>query len=432
LRAKRLPEVQLGDAFCGYASFCIAIKKLVGNMGLHKYGKLGNDRLKQDIGQNKQVVLADDKETRSQLFKLSIINIDKGIIARFYDNAFYELRKDSNLNLAQEVLGHLACLFPKNLRGNELTQELFGCNAQELHENPRKCSLITAKGYLVVELLKWGLLSEQSAIDEATKRSLADKEKTDRSNNNLKKQANSFGFQCHNVAPDGNCFFNAVVDQLKRMDTVAYQTITSQQLREMAVQHLLDHFGSYKESIDEDPNVFMGKIIQGGEWADHVIIQALSRALNVTFVLILSNSADPTIVRRNDSARTIYLGYEVGWHYQSLIVDTALNPTKNIRDFIQRTGIDTFKSTAMQPESAQFSAVSASATMSTAAAITTTSNQANLARKQGVFTGKVELPSQEEIQLNYALAESRALGVTSNDDDDVQQQEDGKSFGSGN
>jgi cytochrome P450 len=277
----------------------------------------------------------------------------------------------------------------------------------------------------------WELLSEPSAIDKATKRSLVDKEKTDRSNNNLKNQANNFGFQCHNVAPDGNCFFNAVVDQLKRMDVAAYQAITSQQLREMAVQHLLDHFGSYKELIGEDYNFFMGKIMQAGEWADHIIIQALSRVLNVTFVIIRSDSADPTIVRRNDSARTIYLGYEVGWHYQSLVVDnTLIPPAKNISDFIQRADVDTFNAAVASTPSSMMPATSATSSSVTA----NTSTQASRAGKHGIFKGKVELPSQEEIQLNYAVAESRALGVTSNDDDDgdVQQQEDGKSFGSGN
>jgi hypothetical protein len=238
--------------------------------------------------------------------------------------------------------------------------------------------------------------------------------------NSLVAQANTFGFQCQNVPGDGNCFFHAVLDQLKRTDSECHAA-TVEDLRERAVQHILDHFVRYEKSIGEDPNVFMGKIMQGGEWADHLIIQALSRALNITIVIIRSDAANPIIIRGNDSAKTIYLGYEVGWHYQSLVINSALIPVNNISEFIQRTDIDTFNAVETQP--AQFSVISTSVATPTVTASAGTSSQATLVGKQGIFKAKVELPSQKEAQFNYALVESRkevASRVNRQTDDDDQ------------
>ena len=53
-------------------------------------------------------------------------------------------------------------------------------------------------------------------------------------------------------------------------------------------------------------------------WADAVMITALANVLNVTLVLVRSDHDKPTIIKQPNAKAELYLGYEVGNHYQSL------------------------------------------------------------------------------------------------------------------
>jgi hypothetical protein len=187
----------------------------------------------------------------------------------------------------------------------------------------------------------------QWELNQAIERSLIDakakKEKTVQTNNNLEANANRYGHRCKDVPGDGNCFFHAILDQLQRIDPIAYHATTTKELRERTTQHVFDHFDLYRDAIDDDPNIFMSKIVQDRVWADHIMILALSRTLNMTLVIIRDDGADPTVIRQNDSEKIIYLGYQVGVHYQSLVFDRRLNkPMDTINEHIENESIDNF------------------------------------------------------------------------------------------
>jgi hypothetical protein len=157
----------------------------------------------------------------------------------------------------------------------------------------------------------------------------------------LKREAMHFGFECQNVGKDGNCFFHAVADQLMRYLSVQYSV---QCLREIAATHIVEHIEEYEEFIGSDPNTYCSKILEDRTWADHLIVQALGRVLNVTITVINSDGTKPIIFRRAKPTATLYLGYEVGNHYQSLIKNKEFVHTVkgNIAEEIQKAEIDTF------------------------------------------------------------------------------------------
>ena len=232
-------------------------------------------------------------------------------------------------------------------------------NFSESSNNSSSSQDATKITYLTNELLKFlsskkgGLsnqLIEEAELQEGINRSLADQEKITKAMSNLNKEAASYGFICHEAGGGGDCFFHAVLDQLKRKNIVTYRDVS--ELRAVAVNHLLMHFEHYKPFLHQDDdidrevneNVFVEKIMRGGEWADNIIILALSRALNLTLVIIRSDRAAPTIIRQPNSIPIIYLGYQVGVHYQSLVVDETSHNSdkKNINNFIENTAVDTF------------------------------------------------------------------------------------------
>jgi hypothetical protein len=157
----------------------------------------------------------------------------------------------------------------------------------------------------------------------------------------LRQQANQFGFTLKDVDRDGNCFFHAALDQLKRLNMHIDET--PQTLREKAVKHILDNQSAYKDFIDEDFESFIAKINQSGEWVDHIIILALSRAMNLNIAVIRSDHNPPNIFKREREGAFIYLGYEVGVHYQSLLRLNNHPAQQDIQNYIDRADLDTFK-----------------------------------------------------------------------------------------
>lgn len=158
--------------------------------------------------------------------------------------------------------------------------------------------------------------------------------------NKLKQQAKEFGFKCIPTQSDGNCFFYAILDQLKICKYPNADQLDAIKLRQRAVQYIIDNLDLYKDFIGVDLSEFILKISKGGAWADHVIIQALSRALNINIVMIRDDGADPTIIKQLNAICTVYLGYEVEWHYQSLHKDPAVKPQKDIETYLSEAEID--------------------------------------------------------------------------------------------
>lgn len=132
----------------------------------------------------------------------------------------------------------------------------------------------------------------------------------------LASEAKKWGLTCKDMKHDGNCFFHAIADQLNLRTNNKSETYET--LREKAINQLLIKPDTYKNFIDDDFNKFIHKNIQNRTWADDVMITALSRALNVTIVILRSDHASPTIIKQQKPGAVLYIGYEVGSHYQSM------------------------------------------------------------------------------------------------------------------
>jgi hypothetical protein len=156
----------------------------------------------------------------------------------------------------------------------------------------------------------------------------------------LKLESRNFGFKCHNVEEDGNCFFHAVLEQLHRVNHPKHH-FSNAAIKEQSVQFIIDHIEDFCDFFGEEPNGFIDKIAEPGEWADHPIILACAYILNINIAIIRSDGADPTIIRLPQATHTIYLGYEVGLHYQSLERDETIVPTKNIKQFFTDAEVNT-------------------------------------------------------------------------------------------
>lgn len=158
----------------------------------------------------------------------------------------------------------------------------------------------------------------------------------------LAKEAKKWGFECQDVAMDGNCFFTAVVEQLKTKTDVDCSDLTHQEIRTQTVDHLSEYMDQYYEFINEDPEEFLNTMQEAGTWADHIVILAFSRKFNVNIVLIKSNGTDPQIFKQPHPQATLYLGYIVELHYQSLCHRPDWVADQSIATKIQQAELDPF------------------------------------------------------------------------------------------
>jgi hypothetical protein len=168
----------------------------------------------------------------------------------------------------------------------------------------------------------------------------------------LEKEATRFGYRLHDVSRDGNCFFHAVAHQLNRQkDDFEY---THEELRESAIRELCNDPERYKEFCDEDTDGGIEQMIlnsiESGSWErmSEVVPIALSRAMNISLVILRSDNADPTIYRRppnfDGTERPIaYIANEVDWHFQSLEALEGEEAKKNrdvLKELFNKTEVD--------------------------------------------------------------------------------------------
>jgi hypothetical protein len=129
---------------------------------------------------------------------------------------------------------------------------------------------------------------------------------------------NQWGMKIADVSGDGNCFFHAVAAQLQLIR--GEEVINHQKLRTFAIYYIRHHRVEFQDFIiDETIEAYLDRMSRNREWADHNIIQALSRELRINIVIIGSNHIDkPIVVGAIEYERTIYLGHIVELHYVSL------------------------------------------------------------------------------------------------------------------
>lgn len=144
---------------------------------------------------------------------------------------------------------------------------------------------------------------------------------------NLGLAVSKYGFKEIDVPGNGDCFYLAVLNQFMLAENTHLQLTEEnvELLRAKVVSHIMSHPGIYDaikpvepkqyESLDD----YCADILEMGNWADYPEVMAISRLLNITLVLVTSNSEKPIVViRQQEPAAVLYLGYEEGLHYQSL------------------------------------------------------------------------------------------------------------------
>jgi len=132
---KKIPMIKIGDALCGYAAFRTALKRLTGNIGLHKYA--GNSKqFIQDLLETNTQKINEDTAVRRQLFCLSRPDLDKKIIADFCSKAIEFTKTMQEKTESFRIMSALVHSIPSNVLGAKLTFELFGCTLEELYNNP--------------------------------------------------------------------------------------------------------------------------------------------------------------------------------------------------------------------------------------------------------------------------------------------------------
>ncbi|XP_052804389.1 uncharacterized protein LOC128234279 isoform X2 [Mya arenaria] len=135
------------------------------------------------------------------------------------------------------------------------------------------------------------------------------------------------------VYPDGNCAYAAIIDQLRVRGDFRYTVKT---LRQAAVQFLRDNPNAEDDTPlalflthEETWDAYLARMSQDGEWGDHMTLNAICNALNMTLVIYggYSGQAETRLVpltakhANTDTANPfpeIFLGHINESHYISL------------------------------------------------------------------------------------------------------------------
>lgn len=136
----------------------------------------------------------------------------------------------------------------------------------------------------------------------------------------LAARVNQYGLALKDVDGDGNCFFYAVLDQLKtRCPHLLEPGDDHNSLRAKATQELINSIERGDFAGFSNPEEIVIKLSENNEWADGIAIEMLAKALQVTIVLINSSGRSPTTKIDRGNRSVLYLGYHVGVHFESAI-----------------------------------------------------------------------------------------------------------------
>ncbi|PJD90603.1 MAG: hypothetical protein CK424_07945 [Legionella sp.] len=161
--------------------------------------------------------------------------------------------------------------------------------------------------------------------------------------------AKQYGFDCVETEGGGACFFHAVIYQLIRQKHPAalinnqlYHTAFT--LRHIAIKHITQHPDYYKLSLDNhDVLQYIDQAKKPEYWADHQLILALSRALNISIVILSTKQPDPIIIKPTTSTTIIFLVNHDNMHFESLVKNQEHKHITSIETLINKASSDGFQ-----------------------------------------------------------------------------------------
>ncbi|XP_062622180.1 uncharacterized protein LOC134283718 [Saccostrea cucullata] len=137
--------------------------------------------------------------------------------------------------------------------------------------------------------------------------------------------AKNNNFVVHNVVPDGNCMFAAIVDQLEINGDCSF---SSKSLRQACVEHLKNHPESddgthYEMFMDgESWSNYLDRMTQEGQWGDHLMLQAISQVTQRNIEVLHAGEKEEitkiTTALAKEDQRCLRLGHVGEFHYVSL------------------------------------------------------------------------------------------------------------------
>lgn len=125
-----------------------------------------------------------------------------------------------------------------------------------------------------------------------------------------------YGLVSEDVPGDGNCFFHAVARQLKNLEIE--QQYTAEALRKLAIQYLQTYKADFDGFCDDGVDAYIAKMQTSGNWADHVVMLALARALNMSLFVLYGTDEPSAVFKMADDRPVLMLGYVSDVHFQSL------------------------------------------------------------------------------------------------------------------
>ncbi len=138
-------------------------------------------------------------------------------------------------------------------------------------------------------------------------------------NKQLHNIASNYGYQCVDVAPDGNCFYSATAVQLSAvlsLDLSQDEIVNlAHHLRKLAFDHMKEHSHIYSQFAEN--TFFLEDQKRDKVWVEYILMVALCYALHVNLRILHNDMALSWIVIP-DAVCNLFLGYQVGLHYQSL------------------------------------------------------------------------------------------------------------------
>ena len=286
----------------------------------------GAGKIRKIIEEHRKTLLEKEKAAKTELAQAAEV-ISAGSALRQHSVVASPLKAQSSMDSKQlgAVVEYAAML-------------LFGAETEAVIKQQREALELFNSKALLAKLANLEKIrneqaakfhSEKAAIEAAIAESIKKEKKEGAPKQKsfaeqLADKAAEWGLETFDVPRQGNCFFDACLDQLQQRQSalMTEHKITNQSdLRKIASFYLVEHWKDYEGFVEGNANVFIEKMIANGTWGEALIMNALASALGCVIVVIRHDNSVPNVIKPFEpqaQARVLIIGYEVGLHYQSL------------------------------------------------------------------------------------------------------------------